>query len=205
VWLPEPAEGTSVCLGFDGSDFDDWTALRAETRDGLQFTPRYGPDRLPTIWNPKESPDQRTPRLEVAGAIAECFERYDVRRFYCDPPRFETDIDQWDLEFGKHPLTGEDRVIQWPTYRPKQMHEALERFVSDLAESRISQDGCPITTTHMANARKLTRGMRYVIGKPNDHQKIDAAMASVLAHEAAADERAAGWPETSGPSIFFLS
>lgn len=198
MWLPEPEPGTSVCLGFDGSDFDDWTALKGETREGLIFTPRYGPDRLPTIWNPKEAPDLRTPRLEVAGAVAECFERYDVRRLYCDPPRFETDIDEWAQEFG------EDRVVEWPTYRPKQMHEALERFVADLAESRITHDGCPMTSAHMANARKLTRGMRYVIGKPNDHQKIDAAMASVLAHEAAADERAAGWTEEVGPTIFFL-
>ena len=187
MWLPEPEPGTSVCLGFDGSDFDDWTALKGETREGLVFTPRYGADRLPTIWNPKESPGERTPRSEVADAVAECFDRYDVRRFYCDPPRFETDIDEWAVQFG------EDRVVEWPTYRPKQMHEALERFVADLSEGRISHDGCPITASHMATARKLTRGSRYVIGKPNDHQKIDATMATVLAHEAAADVRAAGW------------
>lgn len=199
MWLPEPDAGTSVCLGFDGSDFDDWTALRGETRDGLQFTPRFGPDRLPAIWNPKETPDQRTPRGNVTDAVRDCFARFDVRRLYCDPPRFETDIDEWAQEFG------EERVIQWATYRPKQMHEALERFVSDLAADRIKHDGCPITVAHMANARKITRANRYVIGKPNDHQKIDAVLASVLAHEAAADERAAGWPETSGPSIFFLS
>ena len=199
MWLPEPDRGTSVCLGFDGSDFDDWTALRGETRDGLQFTPRFGTDRLPAIWNPKEAPDQRTPRGNVTDAVRDCFERFDVRRLYCDPPRFETDLDEWAQEFG------EERVVQWPTYRPKQMHEALERFVSDLAADRVTHDGCPITTSHMANARKIPRANRYVIGKPNDHQKIDAVMATVLAHEAAADERAAGWLETSGPSIFFLT
>lgn len=196
-WLPEPEPGTAVCLGFDGSDFDDWTALRAEAVDGLQFTPRFGPDRLPTIWNPKQAPDQRTPRHEVHAALVEVFDRFAVERFYCDPPRFETDVDEWAAEFG------EDIVMQWPTYRPKQMHEALERFVSDLAAGRISQDGCPITAAHMANARKLTRASRYVLAKPNDHQKIDVAMASVLAHEAAADAKAAGWVN-NGPSIFFL-
>lgn len=199
MWLPEPPAGSSICLGFDGSDFDDFTALRAETREGFQFTPRYGPDCLPTIWNPKETPDQRTPRLEVTGAIRECFGRFDVRRLYCDPPRFETDIDEWAAEFG------EERVAEWPTYRPKQMHEALERFVSDLAEGRIKQDGCPITAGHMDNARKLTRGMRYVLGKPNDHQKIDAAMASVLAHEAASDVRAEGWPEKTESKLIFFT
>lgn len=187
MWLPEPPEGTRVCLGFDGSDFDDWSALKAETSDGLIFTPRYGPDRLPTIWNPKEWPEERTPRGQVHDAVAEVFERYDVARFYCDPPRWETDVDQWATEFGM------DRVVEWPTYRPKQMHEALERFVTDLQAGRVTHDGCPLTSQHMANARKATRASRYILGKPSNHQKIDAAMATVLAHEAAADARTAGW------------
>jgi hypothetical protein len=63
-WLPNPPDGTEVCLGFDGSDVDDWTALRAETFEGFQFTPRFLGDR-PTIWNPASitttaSPDPRS-------------------------------------------------------------------------------------------------------------------------------------------------
>jgi len=34
---------------------------------------------------------------------------------------------------------------------------------------------------------------RYILGKPSQHQKIDATMASVIAHEAASDARASGW------------
>ena len=196
MWLPQPPDGTQVCLGFDGSDFDDFTALRAETIDGFQFTPRYGASGLPTIWNPKEWPDARTPRTEVSDAVREMFERFDVSRLYADPPRFETDLDEWAAEHG------EDRVVEWPTYRPKQMHEALERFVSDLSAGRIAHDDCPITAAHMGNARKLTRNARYVIGKPNNHQKIDAAMASVLAHEAAADARATGWADKVDTRVF---
>ena len=196
-WLPEPPEGTPVCLGFDGSDVDDWSALKAETVDGLIFTPRYGPDRLPTIWDPRAQPDGLVPRSEVDDAVREAFSRYEVRRFYADPPRWETDVDRWATEHG------EDRVVEWPTYRPKQMHEALERFLTDLSAGRISHDGCPLTTTHMANARKVTRAQRYILGKPSNHQKIDAAMASVLAHEAAADARAEGWSADPEPSIIF--
>lgn len=198
-WLPEPARGTSVCLGFDGSDVDDWTALRAETRDGFQFTPRYGPDLRPTIWNPAEW-DGRVPREQVDVAVAEMFERFEVRRFYCDPPRWETDVDRWSLRHG------EERVISWPTYRTKQMHEALDRFVTDLTAGRISHDGCPLTALNLGNARKVAKTSdRYVLGKPSQTQKIDAAMATVLAHEAAADERAAGWPDlVAGPTYFRL-
>src|SRR5699024_12200089 len=53
---------TRVVVGFDGSDIDDWTAFRAETLDGYQFTPTYGPDSTPTIWNPADYPDGQVPR-----------------------------------------------------------------------------------------------------------------------------------------------
>lgn len=85
------------------------------------------------------------------------------------------------------------------------MHEALERFVTDLGAGRITHDGCPVTSAHMANARKLTRATRYILSKPNAHQKIDVAMATVLAHEAAADARADGWEIDTGPAYIHLS
>ena len=49
LWLENPSKGTEVCLGFDGSENDDWTCIKAETREGFIFTPRYGEDRRPTI------------------------------------------------------------------------------------------------------------------------------------------------------------
>src|SRR5690554_8158757 len=67
VSKPEPPPGSQICLGFDGSDTDDWTAIRAETFDGWRFTPRYGPDRRPTIWNPADWGGQ-IPRAEVRAA-----------------------------------------------------------------------------------------------------------------------------------------
>jgi hypothetical protein len=48
----------------------------------------------------------------------------------------------------------------------------------------------------VANARKVAqRGERYILGKPYGayHQKIDMAMADVLAHEAGEDALADGW------------
>jgi hypothetical protein len=55
---------TQVVVGFDGSDVDDWTGFRCETRDGYQFTPAF-PDGRPMIWNPADFGGQ-VPRLEVA-------------------------------------------------------------------------------------------------------------------------------------------
>lgn len=195
-WLPEPERGTPICLGFDGSDVDDFTALRAETRDGFRFTPRHG-DGLPTIWNPAEWAGT-VPRASVTAALEAIFERFVVSRFYYDPPRWESDGEKWALMFG------EDRVASWPTYRTRPMHEALARYATDMSIGTTTHDGCPITTLHAANARKIPRGDRFILGKPSQHQKIDAVMADVLAHEAAADARAAGWNVATGPTYFRL-
>lgn len=196
LWLPEPPAGTGICLGFDGSDVSDHTVLRAETRDGLIFTPRFGPDRLPTHWDPAQH-NGLVPRGEVSAAVNELFARFDVRRMYCDPPRWESDVEAWALRHGEKVVTG------WPTYREVPMFAALTRFVADVTNRRIQHDGCPITAAHIANARKIARGRdKYILGKPSDTQKIDAAMGVVLAHEAAADERAAGWPDTQETTVF---
>lgn len=80
----EPKARTRIVLGFDGSDIGDWTGIRAETLDGYQFTPTYGPAQRKTVWNPAEFGGQ-VPRLEVDAAVEELFRRYDVAVMYCDP------------------------------------------------------------------------------------------------------------------------
>ncbi len=184
-----------IAAGFDGSSVSDWSALRAETLDGWQFTPRYGPDRL-TIWNPAEW-DGKIPRSEIHAAVHELHERYRIVRFYCDPRDWQTEIDDW-----AH-LIGDEVVVQWPTNQISRMFAALDRFETDLISGALTHDGCPVTARHVANARKLAKpGDRYILGKPSESQKIDAAMASVLAHEAAADARAAGWGQEQESTVY---
>lgn len=194
-----PIDASAVSLGFDGSFSGDWTALRAETLDGHRFTPTYGPDDRPTIWNPAEW-GGKVPRSEVVAAVAEMFERFTVARMYVDPRHWETQADAWALEHG------EEVVVIWPTNSITRMFPALNRYVTDLDEAATTHDGCPITRTHALNARKLAKpGDKFILGKPSEHQKIDALMADVLAHEAAADARAAGWTDApSGPTYFRL-
>lgn len=184
---------TRICLGGDGSDSDDWTAIRAETVDGYQFTPTYdvGGDEFPTIWNPAEF-GGRIPRGTVNAAVDQLFDRYEVERFYFDPPGWPTEIETWKLRHGDNIVHG------WETYRVKQMHASLVRFLSDLNSGLITHDGCPLTALNMANARKVPKPFQaYLLSKPHGayHQKIDVAMASVLAHEAAAGARATGWTD----------
>jgi len=180
-------KGTDVCAGFDGSEHDDWTAIRLETLDGFRFTPLYGPDDRPAIWDPKQWGGD-TPRTEVNAAWDHITTRYRVKRAYCDPRGWQTDIDRWAQ------LYGEEVFVEWATYRITQMHAALDRFVTDLRAGTTTHDDCDIAARHVANARKAARpGDRYILAKPNQHQKIDVAMSDVLAHEAAADARVAGW------------
>lgn len=184
----EVPDGTAVTAGFDGSDVDDWTALRLETLDGYQFTPTYGPDELPTIWNPADF-DGQVPRLEVLAAFDEVFTRFRVVRFYADPPYWESEIDAAAEKYG------EKVVVRWYTYRAVQMHAAAERLLTDVtkADSAFRHDGCPTTATHIRNARKAARsGGRYLLAKASPTQKIDAAIPSILAHEAAGDAVKAG-------------
>ena len=179
---------TRVVLGFDGSDIDDWTVIRAETMDGYQFTPVYGPDDQPTVWNPADYGGQ-VPRLEVDAAMDELMRRYDVVRAYCDPPYWESEVDAWVDAYG------EKRIVRWHTRRVVQMHAAAERLRTDVLkkDSTWSHDGCPTTADHIANTRTAARpGDRYVLRKASEQQKIDAVIPSVLAHEAAGDVIAAG-------------
>jgi phage terminase large subunit-like protein len=196
-WLPSPDDGTRITLGFDGSENDDFTAIQGETIDGFTFTPRYGPDKRPAIWNPAEWGGQ-IPRSEVHAAVDELFDRYRVERFYCDPQDWYSEIGDWSLKYG------ENHVFEWATNRIKAMFAEIKRFEIDLATGRITHDGCPIAGLHFANARKAAKaGQQYVLIKPTNHQKIDAAMARILAHTAASDAREAGWsksPDISGIS-----
>lgn len=173
-------EQTKICLGFDGSDTGDWTGFRAETLDGYQFTPTYGPDNLPTYWDPKIFGDE-IPRGEVDAALDQIMTRYRVVRVYCDVREWKTEIEGWQLKYG------DKRVLKWETNRITQMHAALTRFVADLPLV-ITHDACKQSDLHIGNARKVARpGEKYILGKPTDHQKIDLAMCSVLAHEARSD------------------
>lgn len=182
------AAGTPVVAGFDGSDVDDWSVIRLQTEDGYQFTPAYGPDRRPCIWNPADHRGQ-VPRLEVRAAWDEIVETYHLVRAYLDPPDWKTEIDDLAAEYG------EKVFVRWETYRVVQMHAALLRLHNDVvkAGTRFTHDGDKAVAIHVRNARKLARsGQKYILGKPSQQQKIDGAMSATLCNEAAGDVTAAG-------------
>jgi hypothetical protein len=179
---------TKVCAGFDGSETNDVTGIRLETLDFYQFTPRYFDGERETIWDPREW-QGRVPRPEIHRAWEDINNQFEIVRAYCDPFKFETELDEWKAKYG-------DKVFfEWRTNRISQMHASLERFKTDVVEpdSKFSHDGCETTGFHMRNAVERARqGQTYILGKASELQKIDLAMSSVLAHEAAADAVASG-------------
>lgn len=192
-WMPEELwdkhampgifvpHGTAVAGGFDGSENDDWTAIRLETEEGYRFTPTYGPDNRPAYWNPDEWGGS-IPRGEVSVAVEEIARKYRLRRFYCDPRDWRTEIGEWAL---KH---GEEVVLEWSTYRIDAMFLALKQTINDLKSGRNKHDGDKVARDHVLNARKVAKpGDKYILGKPDEHRKIDIAMADTLAHVAAQD------------------
>lgn len=119
-------------------------------------------------------------------------------RVYYDPgfrdeTSWETEGETWDQKYGPKvfipwQMSGNSRV--------EAVYQAARRFEADLESGLITHDGCPITTTHMGNIRRIAKSAdRYGLAKPSQTQKIDAGITSLLAHEAASDARAAGWLE----------
>lgn len=186
----EVVEKTAVCGGFDGSDNNDWSAIRLETMGQYQFTPTYGlaDQKRPTFWVPGQW-GGRIPRNEVMAAFEWIETHYRVIRMYLDPQFWETEADTLASKYG------EKKYIKWPTNQITRMHGALERIRSDIGntESVFRHDGDTDARTHFRNAVVRARpGEKYIIGKPSEHQKIDIAMSGILAHEATMDAIAAG-------------
>jgi len=184
-------EGEEIGLGFDGSISDDQTALYGCTRDGFVF-------ELATWMRPVGVEGWRVPRAEVHDAVREAFARYRVGRMLCDPPKWFTEIEGWQREYG------DETVLVLDTNQARRFAPPCDRFATAIREQVISYDGKPGLTVDLASsARKPVRisddaddgRSRFVIVKA-DTRKIDRAVGAVLAYEAAMT-----MPETPPPSV----
>jgi phage terminase large subunit-like protein len=193
-------DGEAVALGFDGSRYDDATALVAtHMESGFQWP--LG------IWErPLTQPDWEVPVHEVDEAIAAAFARYAVTRMYGDPPKWDSWMATWAGRYG------EKRVLEWWTNRPKPMAYAIRSYVAAIAGGDLSHDGDKLFEKHVAHARRKDTRLvdeqgqgLWILRKerPDSPDKIDAAMAGVLSWEAYNDSRAAG--QGGAPSLTFLS
>lgn len=200
-------EKTRVVLGMDLSNNNDWTGIRLETAEFYQFTPTYsvGGEERPCVWDPSKFGGY-IPRGEVRAAIDQLAKRYKIVRAYVDPAgdamgETSTDAlfndDSWRTELATWAAKyGEKTFLAWECSRITPMFRSLEQFRAAVrADDGLTHDDDQTTAFHIRNAVMVAKtGKRYVLGKPHgaDTQKIDMAMSSDLAHEAAVDATAAG-------------
>jgi phage terminase large subunit-like protein len=185
--------GDRITLGFDGSRVLDATALvGCRLTDGLV-------EPLGLWAPPAESADWEVPAGAVDARLAEIMERFTIVRMYADPPLWQSEIDAWAREFG------EQVVMRFPTARPRMMG-ATERFRTDVLAGRLRHGGDRDLTRHVLAARVREARGGYFLAKsrPSAPDKIDAAVAAVLAWEARADAIAAGLDRPKKKGAFFF-
>lgn len=170
------ADGDRIALGFDGARTGDATGLVACRLDDGLLQP------LAAWEDPADGQPWEVTSAEVDAAVADAMERYRVVRGYFDPPLWQTEIDDWTHDYG------DERVRRFATKRGR-MIDAVERFRTDLAATRLRHTGDEALTRHALNAQMREVRGGYWLAKPGSGpaDKIDLAVAAVLAYEARAD------------------
>lgn len=185
------AKNDEITLGFDGSrkrsrGVADATALvGCRVSDGYIFELK--------VWEQPDGPagdDWEVPTADVDFEVRKAFEAYNVVGMFADPARWESYIAQWESDFGKklkvkstlaHP-------IEWwmSGNRSYLVVRALEQFHAAVVDKELIHDGSRALTRHILNARRRVgrSGMSIAKEHPDSKNKIDAAIAAVLAYQA---------------------
>jgi hypothetical protein len=194
-----------VTLGLDGSVRDDATALVAcRVSDGHL--------ELLGLWEKPEGAggtEWEVDRSAVDAAVANAMRHFEVVGFYADPAHWRDELDRWHREYAEKMKVkaSAKKPIEWWTNRPTAMVAALQRFYEAVRAGRVGftppedrGDGTNEQrmalglTRHVLNARRAVGRAGVQIRKEHPHspRKIDAAMAAVLAYEAASEAVAQG-------------
>lgn len=213
AWLSQPewagcaeprkvvADRDVVVLGFDGSrgrakGKPDATALiGCRLTDGHLF--QVG------VWEAGDNPDEwarwEPDLVQLEAAVADCFRRYSVVGFYADPGKdWRSHVNAWEARFSgrvKVKATHAHPFEWWMTGgRSGLVQRAVEQFEGAVRNGDMSHDGSYGLTRHVLNARRRLSAGKLALGKENDYSpnKIDAAVAAVLAWQARLDALAAG-------------
>jgi len=174
--------GTAIGVGFDGSISRDSTVLRGCTEDGYTFLIR--------AWvRPKDAPDDwKVDRADVSATVAETFARYRVGLMLCDPPKWWTEIEDWALRFGQ------ETVVALDTNQARRFAPAVDRWLTAIRDRSYRHDRDPLTTTDVKSSHLRAVRLQdapddgrtmYVLVRGEDNSRIDAAVADVLAYQAA--------------------
>jgi phage terminase large subunit-like protein len=183
--------GEEITLGFDGSrkrsrGVTDATALiGCRVSDGHLFEIR--------VWEQPDGPageDWEIPTAEVDYEVRKAFETYKVVGMFADPARWESYIATWESDYGKNLKikSSQNHPIEWwmSGNRAYLVVRAVEQFANAVVDRELTHDGSLALTRHVLNARRRAGRSGITISKahPDDRNKIDAAVAAVLAYQA---------------------
>lgn len=190
--------GAFVTLGFDGARFKDSTALVAtDIATGLQ--------ELLGLWErPEYAEDWEVDEVEVTGAVADAFKRYDVWKLYGDPPHWTETMGSWSARWP-------DQIEEWWTNNRKRAAYAARAYREAIASGSVTFGGQDDEGRSFAAFSDLMRHMQnagtkdsrllddegqplLILAKPDGRLefKIDAAMAANLSWQACLDARKSG-------------
>lgn len=199
IEVPDLKPGDVITLGFDGSrrrnrGVTDATALVAcRVLDGL-----ITPIRIWEQPDGQEGEDWRVPTDEVDRVLLETFTTYKVVGFYADPAKWEGYVAQWEARYGaslKAKASRSNPIEWWMVGGSRgKVTASLNVFLGAVLDGELIHSGDSRLTAHILNTRKRTNSTGYGIFKshPDSPNKIDAAIAAVLAYQARIDAIAAG-------------
>lgn len=196
-----PARGDTITVGFDGSEgrargkADATALIGCRVSDGLLF--ELG------VWEQPDGPSGdgwTAPIDQIEATVADTFKTYNVIGMYCDPAaKWSGRIDAWEGRYAKS-LKIRGHVSGHPMYwwmsgkRGAAVADALNRAYEAIAEGMVRHLGEKHLTSHVLNARRRVGAQGVQIHKehPDSLNKIDAAVAAVLAYTARQDAIAKG-------------
>lgn len=187
----EVARGTEITLGFDGSrkrsrGVTDATALiGCRVSDGHIFEIK--------VWEQPDGPageDWEIPTAQVDFEVRKAHETFKVIGMFADPAKWESYIAQWESDFGRNykvKSTQSHPIEWWMTgNRSYLVVRALEQFQNAVLDRELTHSGDLALTRHILNSRRRLGRSGLTIAKehPDSKNKIDAAIAAVLAYQA---------------------
>ena len=194
-------DGTLIAIGVDGARWEDALSVIAVTIDGAHLWPIVTLEKPPGA-----GPDYEHDFDYVDAMVTAAFERWKVGLLYADPQKIEHLTDRWTGRWGK------DRVADFVTnLRSRRLGDAVGCFVAAVAGGDVTHDGDSVFARHIANARrKLLPALDddgrnlYTLTKDRPHSpnKIDSAMAAVIAFEARRDCISKGMLNPERPTWF---
>lgn len=164
-----PPEGTTVCLGFDGSASYDSTALCWAAEGAVGAV---------QVWERPGMGNWKVPREAVLDTIRWAFGHWNVRALYADPWGWRRELQELEREFGP------ERIIEFPT-TPARIVPAIDRFQVAVLSGRMAHDHDATLARHIQNAAVRRTAGGLILDKPDAHGslKIDAAIAAILAYQ----------------------